>query len=180
MRKEERLKNNIDEYNYKKSKKKELLEKSKAEDPDEYYTLYDDIAAEVSLYRKHLKGKRIICPCDWDESFETEIVYSDGDYIPSDNLFDEGDFVKIINVEETKKRIEKDISLIKCNFIKFLVSHAEAYGIKSISVSGYNPADKKGIKFQNIDYSKYDLVITNPPFSQINEFINLHPILIEC
>ena len=173
MRKEERLKDNKDEFEVKKSKKKALLEKAKQEDPDEYYTLYADIAAELSLYREQFKGKRIICPCDWDESFETEIVYNDGDFVDPDGLFDEGDTIKNVDIEQTSKRFEKDINLIKCNFIKFLVSHAEAYGIKSISVSGYNPETGKGIKFQNIDYSKYDLVITNPPFSQFNEFIPL-------
>ena len=32
-------------------------------------------------------------------------------------------------------------------------------------------------EWRNIDYSKYDLVITNPPFSQVREFIR-H--LVEC
>lgn len=173
MRKEERLKNNKDEYEYQKSKKKALLEKSKAEDPDEYYTLYEDISAEVSLYRKQLKGKRILCPCDWDESLETELVYTDGDFVNGENLFAEGGTIKNINISKSKDCFEKDINLVKCNFVKFLVAHAEAYGIKSISVSGYNPETQKGVRFQDIDYSKYDLIITNPPFSQIRELINI-------
>ena len=37
---------------------------------DEYYTLYEDIAAELPNYKEQLRGKRIICPCDWDESFQ--------------------------------------------------------------------------------------------------------------
>ena len=52
------------------------------------------------------------------------------------------------------------------------MAHADAYGIKSISVSGYNPATGKGVQFQDVDYSKFDLVITNPPFSQFREFID--------
>ena len=32
-------------------------------------------------------------------------------------------------------------------------------------------------EWRNVDYSKYDIVITNPPFTQVNEFIN-H--LIDC
>lgn len=151
----------------------ERIRKSREEKNDEFYTLYDDIAAELPNYKEYLKGKRIICPCDWDESFEEEIVYSDGvESTPSD-LFTSKENVKDINVPETKKKFEKDFDLIKCNFIKFLVSHAEAYGIKSISVSGFNPFFNKGIKFQEIDYTKYDVVITNPPFSLFREFVDV-------
>lgn len=150
--------------------KKSLLKAHKVKD-DEFFTLYEDIAAEVSLYKNQLKGKKILCPCDWDESYEEEIVYSDDDFVNSSDLFNEGGTIKEINIRPTKKKFEKKLNLIKCNFIKFLVSHAEAYKIKSISVSGYNPSTGKGVKFQDINYLKYDLIITNPPFSQIREFI---------
>jgi hypothetical protein len=150
--------------------KKSLLKAHKVKD-DEFFTLYEDIAAEVSLYKNQLKGKKILCPCDWDESYEEEIVYSDDDFVNSSDLFNEGGTIKEINIKPTKKKFEKKLNLIKCNFIKFLVSHAEAYKIKSISVSGYNPSTGKGVKFQDINYSKYDVIITNPPFSQIREFI---------
>ena len=151
----------------------ERIRKSREEKNDEFYTLYDDIAAELPNYKEYLKGKRIICPCDWDESFEEEIVYSDGAESTPSDLFTSKENVKDINVPETKKKFEKDFDLIKCNFIKFLVSHAEAYGIKSISVSGFNPFFNKGIKFQEIDYTKYDVVITNPPFSLFREFVDV-------
>ena len=85
---------------------------------------------------------------------------------------DKGGTIKKIDIKASKKKIEKPLALIKCNFVKFLVAHADAYGIKSISVSGYNPANGKGVKFQDVDYSKYDLVITNPPFSQFRDFID--------
>lgn len=150
--------------------KKSLLKAHKVKD-DEFFTLYEDIAAEVSLYKNQLKGKKILCPCDWDESYEEEIVYSDDDFVNSSDLFNEGGTIKEINIRPTKKKFEKKLNLIKCNFIKFLVSHAEAYKIKSISVSGYNPSTGKGVKFQDVNYLKYDLIITNPPFSQIREFI---------
>lgn len=149
------------------------IQKSKEKQDDEFYTIYADIAEELPNYRNQLKGKRIICPCDWDESFEEQIVYSDGTEVLSNDLFNDNNFVKDININETKKSFEKKIDLIKCNFIKFLVSHAEDYEIKSISVSGYDPINQKGIRFQDIDYSKYDVVITNPPFSQFREFIDL-------
>lgn len=150
----------------------ERIQKSKEEQNDEFYTIYADIAAELPNYKEYLRGKRILCPCDWDESFEEQIVYSDGTEVLSNDLFNDCNFIKDINIDETKKAFEKKIDLIKCNFIKFLVSHADTYGIKTISVSGYDPNTEKGVRFQDIDYSKYDLIITNPPFSQFREFIN--------
>ncbi len=151
--------------------KKSLYKANKAKD-DEFYTLYEDISKEVSLYKEQLKSKRILCPCDWDESYEEEIVFKEEGYITPSNLLDSGGTIKKINIKASKKKIEKELSLIKCNFVKFLVAHADTYDISSISASGYNPATGKGVKFQDVDYSKYDLVITNPPFSQFREFID--------
>jgi hypothetical protein len=149
----------------------DLMSAQKKRD-DEYYTLYEDIAAEVSRYKEQLKGKRIICPCDWDESFDEQIVYCNDEYVYPDNLIDPGGKLKEIDLKKTKKVI-KNINSISCNFVKFLIAHAEPYKIKSITVSGYNPATGEGVRFQNIDYSKYDFVITNPPFSQITEFFDV-------
>ncbi|WP_295583000.1 adenine-specific methyltransferase EcoRI family protein [uncultured Oscillibacter sp.] len=151
----------------------ERLKKSRETKNDEFYTLWQDIADEIPLYREQLRGKRIICPCDWDESFEEALVYKEGGYISPQDLFSEGGSVKLIDVEHSKEKLERDLNTVKCNFVKFLVSHAEAYGIKSISVSGYDPATGKGVRFQDVDYSKYDIVITNPPFSQFREFIDV-------
>ena len=154
--------------------KREILKKASKKKNDEFFTLYNDVANEVSLYKDQLKGKRILCPCDWDESYEEEIVYQDQEYIkPSKPTnFSTGGVVKKVDIKATKVNIEKNINLIKCNFIKYLVAHANAYQIKSISVSGYNPEEEKGVKFQDIDYSDYDIVITNPPFSLFREFID--------
>jgi hypothetical protein len=60
---------------------------------------------------------------------------------------------------------------LTCNFVRTLTQNARRWGIKSITASGYNPANNKGIKFQNIDYSKYDICITNPPFSLKADFM---------
>ena len=56
-------------------------------------------------------------------------------------------------------------------FVKVLTENKEAWGIKSITHSHYNPVTGKGIKFQDVDYSKYDLCITNPPFSLKSGFM---------
>jgi hypothetical protein len=140
---------------------------------DEYYTLFDDIAEEVSQYKKLLRGKRILCPCDWDESYDEEIVFKEENHIITTALFNDKGTVRQIDIAQSKAKIEKDLNLVKCNFVKFLVAHAEDYGVKSVSVSGYDPATRKGIRFQDIDYSRYDVVITNPPFSLFREFIDI-------
>ncbi|MDR0303601.1 MAG: adenine-specific methyltransferase EcoRI family protein [Chitinispirillales bacterium] len=155
------------------SAKKAQIDSARKNKDDEFYTYFEDISAEVPLYKEQLRGKRILCPCDWDESYNEEIVFKEENHIIKTTLFNENGTVKNINIEQTKKKIEKDLNYIKCNFVKFLVSHAEIYGIKSISVSGYNPTTNKGIRFQDVDYSHYDLVITNPPFSQFREFIDV-------
>lgn len=147
------------------------LNESKKAKYDEFYTLYEDIAAELPLYKEQFRGKRIICPCDWDESFEEALVYKEEGYVAPLDLFSVGGTIKRIDIEKSKDKVERDISTVKCNFIKFLVAHAEAYEIKSISVSGYNPKTGEGVKFQDIDYSNYDIVITNPPYSAFDEFI---------
>jgi len=151
--------------------KQSLYKAHKIKD-DEFFTLFEDVSNEVSHYKEQLKGKRIICPCDWDESYNEEIVFKEEGFVAPSNLLDKGGTIKKIDIKASKKKIEKPLALIKCNFVKFLVAHADAYGIKSISVSGYNPANGKGVKFQDVDYSKYDLVITNPPFSQFRDFID--------
>lgn len=151
--------------------RKKAFEKAYKAKDDEYYTMFDDIASEVQLYKEQLKGKRIICPCDWDESYNEEVVYCDEAIIPGAEIFDKGGSVKCLDLAKTAIKIEKDLSLVKCNFVKFLVSHAVAYGVKSISVSGYNPKTGEGVRFEDVDYSKYDVVITNPPFSRFRDLI---------
>ena len=148
------------------------LLKSQLTKNDEFYTLYDDIAAEVSLYKEQLKGKNIICPCDWDESYEEIIIYKSQFAIAPTSLLDAGGTIKTVNVNATKAKYNDNNETPKCNFIKYLVSHADDYDIASISVSGYDPKTGKGVKFQDVDFSKYDLVITNPPFSVFREFID--------
>ncbi|GHT11858.1 hypothetical protein FACS1894170_05950 [Planctomycetales bacterium] len=154
------------------SRKESMMNAQKAKD-DEYYTLFEDICDEVSLYKEQLRGKRILCPCDWDESYNEEIVFKEENYVISTTFFNEQGTIKEINIEQTKAKIEKDLNLVKCNFVKYLVAHADDFGIKSVSASGYDPATNEGIQFQDIDYSRYDVVITNPPFSLFREFVDL-------
>ncbi len=149
------------------------LQGSKKKRDDEYYTLFQDIADEVSHYLPQLRGKRILCPCDWDESYNEEIVYKEEGYVLARGLFGAEGTIKNIDIASTKEKIEKRMDLVKCQFVYYLLNQAEEWGIRSISVSGYNPQTGEGVRFQDIDYSFYDVIITNPPFSQFDEFIDL-------
>lgn len=149
------------------------LQSSKQKKDDEYYTLFQDIADEVSLYLPQLRGKRILCPCDWDESYNEEIVYKEEGYVLERDLFAAEGTIKNIDIAKTREKIEKRMDLVKCQFVYYLLNQAEEWGIRSISVSGYNPNTNEGVRFQDIDYSYYDVIITNPPFSQFDEFIDL-------
>ena len=149
------------------------LQGSKRKRDDEYYTLFQDIADEVSRYLPQLRGKRILCPCDWDESYNEEIVYKEEGYMLGRDLFCSEGSIKNIDIAKTREKIEKRMDLVKCQFVYYLLNQAEEWGIRSISVSGYNPKTNEGVRFQDIDYSYYDVIITNPPFSQFDEFIDL-------
>ncbi len=134
------------------SSKNANLHKAKETRFDEWYTQFEDISAEVRRYKEQLKGKVIYCPCDWDESFDRVICYENG----------------VQNNEVVEK-----LKSTKCNFISFLVSHADDYGIKKIIASGYDPETEQGVRFQDADYSDVDIVITNPPYSQFRDFIDV-------
>lgn len=149
------------------------LQGSKRKRDDEYYTLFQDIADEVQLYLPQLRGKRILCPCDWDESYNEEIVYKEEGYVLGRGLFAAEGTIKNIDIAKTREKIEKRMDLVKCQFVYYLLNQAEESGFRSISVSGYNPKTREGVRFQDIDYSYYDVIITNPPFSQFDEFIDL-------
>lgn len=152
---------------------------------DECFTSMQDIVNELAHYGYDgkFKGKHIICPCDWD-ILENEDVYSlrvDFDenihahtntvLSVSYDLFNDTNG-KLQSVKVDKSGIDDFLrNRTKCNFLRTLIENADVWGIKSVSVSGYNPAIDKGKKFQDIDYSKYDICITNPPFSLYDEFI---------
>ncbi len=47
---------------------KSNLDNARRNKNDEYYTYYDDVVAGLGPYKEYLKGKRVLCPCDTDES----------------------------------------------------------------------------------------------------------------
>ncbi len=154
-------------------KRTERLQGSKERRDDEYYTLFQDIADEVSHYLPQLRGKRILCPCDWNESYDEEIVYKAEGYKLNRDLFVQGGTAKNDAVTKSAEKIEKSMDLVKNQFVYYLLGKAEEWGVLSISTCGYDPRINKGVRYQDIDYSNYDVIITNPPFSSFDQFIDL-------
>lgn len=156
---------------------------------DECYTSMSDILKEMSYWANLNKfnGKNIICPCDWDivegeDIYSITIKYNDDDVDVNGNsvhkiesviynLWNE-DEDKLIPIQLKEDEIDEFLrDKLTCNFIRTFVQNARKWGIKSITASGYNPANGKGVKFQDVDYSKYDICCTNPPFSLYAEFM---------
>ena len=158
---------------------------------DECYTDMQDILNELSQWAAldKFKGKNIICPCDWDivgneNIYSITIKYKDSGVEVFGNsaykavesvqydLWSDDDTPVITRITLKEEEIEDFLrDKLTCNFVRTLTQNARAWGIKSITASGFNPANGKGIKFQDVDYSKYDICITNPPFSLKAEFM---------
>jgi len=150
---------------------------------DECYTSMQDIINEISRWSKKFDGKNILCPCDWD-IVEDENIFSLKIDFDEENIHGHTNTIKSLeytlfdtddnrdNIKIGKKKIDDFLrEQLKCNFIRTFVEYAKDWNIKSITASGYNPAIGKGIKFQEVDFKKYDICVTNPPFSMYNEFI---------
>lgn len=160
---------------------------------DECYTDMQDILNELSRWAAlgKFEGKKIICPCDWDvvkdePIYSITITYKDPGVEVKGNsvykavksveyvrLFDIDGAVAEEHIELAEDEIEDFLrDKLTCNFVRTFTQNARAWGIKSITASGYNPAIDKGVKFQDVDYSKYDICVTNPPFSLKAEFMS--------
>lgn len=132
-------------------------------DTDEMYTQYTDIVNELDHYPEELfRGKKILFPCDWDA------IYNCGDKIQF----------------ETHNKINEIINIIpnadipKCNFVKYFWDTYAKYpetGVK-LFTSGFNPNkpdNPNNLSCMNVDYSQFDWVITNPPFSFVTDFLKI-------
>jgi hypothetical protein len=129
---------------------------------DEMYTQYNDIVNELDHYPAELfKGKKILFPCDWDA------VYNCGDKIQFET------HNKINHIID----IQAGADIPKCNFVRYFWETYARYPENKIELfaSGYNPkiADPNRLSCMDVDYSKFDWVITNPPFSFVTDFLKI-------
>lgn len=164
---------------------KKNLDLAKLKADDEFYTSFADIVAELSHWISKLKDKKIICPCDFIPTKKISSVtidFSQGRYFinsvkkkasdtPYFSLFD--DFIISDPATEiSESQLREIISNQEVvNFVNYLWAVGKEAGIKSITASGYDIKSGFGISFNEVDYSQYDLVITNPPFSLYSSFM---------
>jgi len=143
---------------------------------DEYYTPAQTIINELKYYGYDgfFKGKTIYLPCDYDATLPyikkeiKTITHVEGPMKIEFN--DEYEIYKVVPELFTEK--EKNNVPRKCQFVAYLTEHKEDFEIKDIYVSGYDPVSDCGMKFQNAPFELFDIIITNPPFSQIEDWIN--------
>lgn len=141
---------------------------------DEFYTPAATIINELKYYGYDglFKNKRIYLPCDYDATLpylKEEVIKLKA----KQGLLEFEDNITIYRVlpqlftENDKKNTPR-----KCQFIAYLIEQKEAFGIKDIFISGYDALTEQGLKFQNAPFNDFDVIITNPPFSQMNEWID--------
>ena len=65
----------LNKINFNVGNTSKVPQKAKKNPNDEFYTSLQDIMNELSHYGEHLRGKDVICPCDWD-IFADEDVFS--------------------------------------------------------------------------------------------------------
>lgn len=155
-------------------------QQTKQRDEDACVTGIDDILSELSYWGQlgKFRGKRIICPCDCDIVEKEQIYRMTADYSDSGDLtgvsylrYSHG----MMEWEEVKLSGEDAMTFIRdrveCNFVRALTQNARRWGVKAVTASGYSPELDRGFRFQDVDYSQYDVCITNPPYSQQTQFM---------
>lgn len=160
------------------------LKSARGAKDDEFYTRYQDVINELIQYPPEVfDDKDIICPCDCDilegkEVYSITIEFEDEEIAGFHfnkvskvrySLFEEPLVPVEIQGDEADEFIRTQA---KCNFLRYL-RDVQGARIKSVTASGYDPETDRGVPFESVDYSKYDLCITNPPFSKLSTFMKI-------
>jgi hypothetical protein len=142
--------------------KKEVMEKAKRVDNDEFYTIYEDVAKELSLYDKSIwKSKTVFCNCD-------DAVGDDEKHTSAFALY----FIQNFNEIGLKKLICTHYSGI----VDLFSQGAKGYVFTKDGFSEFKeyPKDYNG-SFDHplslkILKDETDIVCTNPPFSRAADY----------
>lgn len=127
------------------------LNKAKKEKSDEFYTLYKDIADEISAYTEHnpdvFRGKTVLLPCDNPDhsNFTKYFTF----------LFDRFGLKKLISTYHNKNG----------NSFKWIFDGREAIKTPLNSDGDFRSEEITTLRDES------DFIITNPPFSLLKEFI---------
>ena len=142
---------------------------------DEFYTPAETIINELKWYGYDglFQGKTIYLPCDYDatlpylkKEIKTVKTIEGGLGLEFTNDVTIFKVVPELFTEEEKENTPRN-----CQFVAYLIEHKKDFGIKDIYISGYDALTGKGLKFQDAPFNEFDVIITNPPFSQMDEWI---------
>lgn len=146
---------------------KKTLDKAKDVKNDEFFTKFNDVANELKHYLNQLRGKHILCPCDWNENVYR---WKKEEELCLNNKYSE--WIKSGGIKYSDE--------LRCNFVRYLESQAKAYKF-NVHFTGYYPGQTKELaglyRFQESipaykkKYGKKLVIITNPPFSLFREFV---------
>ena len=148
------------------------LTTAKREKNDDFYTTFDDISKEMNHYREFLKGKVVYCPCDkaFNEG-RSEFV----NYFTS--LFHELGLKKVILTQYNPHGVgyKSEWELEKCGYKWEYNGEYEDNRFIDESEIDFYPLKGNG-SFDSRECKEImkecDIVITNPPFSRLRDFIN--------
>ncbi len=141
---------------------------------DEFYTPAKTIIDELKYYGYDglFRDKTIYLPCDFDATLpyiKKEIKKVEWECLGT-KLYQDVEIYKVMPDLFTEE--EKFHGPRNCQFVSYLTEHKDDFGIKDIYISGYDALTAKGLKFQEAPFKCFDIIITNPPFSQMDEWIN--------
>ena len=163
----------VDTTKTKKTKKNNRnLTTAKREKNDDFYTTFDDISKEMNHYREFLKGKVVYCPCDkvFNEGRSEFVNYFT-------TLFHKLGLKKVIfsQYNPNGAGYKSEWELEKCGYKWEYNGEFEDNRFIDESEIDFYPLKGNG-SFDSREcreiMKECDIVITNPPFSRIRDFIN--------
>ena len=140
---------------------------------DEFYTPAKTIIEELKYYGYdgYFKDKTIYLPCDYDATLPYIKKETKHIEIEAFGLKGVSNVIVYKVIPELFSEEEKEQVPRNCQFVAYLTEHKKDFGIKDIYISGYDAQTGKGLRFQDAPIESFDVVITNPPFSQMNEWL---------
>ena len=162
------------------------LQASKADKRDEFYTQLPTIENELRHYRKHFKGKTVLCNCDdpFESKFFEYFVKKFNSlglkkliatcYVTSPIM---GQQLSLLDVEPTAQPGTPYKAVVTKVYDKTGDGYVDMFDVKELFLSGENQLTELA---GDGDYrspeclellKEADIVVTNPPFSQFRDYV---------